>query len=211
MLDIFDNLSQRHSNNDKDNYSMIEEKSENNFNPHQREFEINEEKDCAIFEEAYPQKNSHLILSRKGSGEGANIMNTSISFMYNNQHMQSPFGVVPNPSSNLEIGAILSPNPDIKIPFGRRETRASESDMIKAQTLHQNGENHMFLDKLRYSPDTQIGSSLKNESKFGVSRKRISKKGGRGKILVTEENYTEKFDYKKFIDQELSKLGNICG
>lgn len=48
-------------------------------------------------------------------------------------------------------------------------------------------------------------SRMSKRDSSGKKRRRRKKKSG--KMLITEENYTENFDYKQFINQELAKLG----
>ena len=48
-------------------------------------------------------------------------------------------------------------------------------------------------------------SRMSKRGSSGKKRRRRKKKSG--KMLITEENYTENFDYKQFINQELAKLG----
>ena len=140
--------------------------------------------------------NSGHMFSRKGSGDESRGLDTSLGFMYNTN--KPTFGVVPQ-NSNQHIGAVLTPNVDLKINMNRRETRASESEKIKTQgKLTNDFSSRGFLE----SPENTEKSH--NQVLIFENSRGRNKKSGHGKML---NKYTEKFDYKKFIDQELGKLG----
>ena len=201
MLDIFDDLSQKHSLDEKDNFSILEEKAgessalegENYLMPGE------EQTGGRMGQNGYGNA-SQVLLSRKGSGDQAQILDTSISFMYRTD----PVEAAPEGASPMDFGAVLTPNVEYGNIF---ERRATDNDHIIKGTNVQGGLLSMGSCS---SPDAKTRDQTLNRT-HRHSKRMSSRNLGGSKVLVTEENYTEKFDYKKFINQELSKLGNICG
>lgn len=200
MLDIFDDLSQRNNLEEKDNFSIIEENEpgKHGFNPENLIVPEEVHRDGRMGHGGNPAQG---LLSRKGSGDQTQILNTSISFMY----QTDPLETAPEAISQYDIGAALSPNLDHAKILGRRATRASESDELVRES---GAQARVWSEESCFTPEMNT-----REHTLNPKNKRQTR-GGQfrgGKALVTEQNYTEKFNYRKFINQELSKLGNICG
>lgn len=137
-------------------------------------------------QEEISENNNMMILSRKGSGVEAHALDSRLGFVYQTDlcHPTDKTDF----TSNSEIGAALTPNEDLKETFTRRPTRISDSEKDKDVFL----EGRLFR-KIECGRDKK----RKKESKFGS--------------VGVEEMLNEKFDYKKYVNQELAKLGNICG
>lgn len=210
MLDIFDEITQSPNNNEKENFSIIEEVQNDSNHQNQDSFLFCEEPIHLNPEFLMNHQDSHqeMIISRKGSGTSAKNINSPISFMYKTDQIFDQENK--QQTSNREIGAALTPNVEFKKDIRRRETRVSESDI---QNINIRRENN--ISKRRFSPlsdESRDNGDIKTQDFMINSRKDLNKiRQNKDKNLVTEDTYTEKFDYKKFINEELSKLGNICG
>ena len=201
MLDIFDEISQQESVSEKENFSIVEETpNDPGINHDFLIFEENNEEQLHFGRKSSEVQNG-IVISRKGSGVSAQMLKTPISLIYKTNQ-----GFSENrrsQKSNCEIGAALTPNLIFQ-KNKRRATRASESDILGIE--RKNSKKSGFDEESRDNGDIKTQDFLVDSRDEGNN----GRKGGEKK-LVTEDSYTEKFDYKKFINEELSKLGNICG
>ena len=199
MLDIFDEISQQELSSDKESFSIIEE-TQNNQEVNTN-FLIYDDNEDNLQYGRKSSENHGIIISRKGSGVSAQMIKTPISFLYQtNQDFPETQRLE---TSNDQIGAALTPNLDFQ-KNKRRATRASESDIL--------GGNQKQNENLEFGGKSRDTGEVKTQDFLMETRDKRNKRGkNEDKHLVTEDSYTEKFDYKKFINEELSKLGNICG
>lgn len=207
MLDIFDEMSMKNEKSMKDQFSIEEEVDAEKQMMTEDPFNLNEgfQTNNGNMADIFQQRDSGLLLSRKGSGDQAHLMDSSFS-LQNPKQNKSSLGNAPC-FSNHQIGVELTPNLEIGKNLRRRSTRESESLLKRTSPevlrAHLIGESNSEFSEDLITEDIPTLSKLERRGSRVGKRKRAS----RTKQLVTEDTYTEQFNYKKFIEAELSKIG----
>lgn len=227
MLNIFDDLSQNPSNQEKDKLSLFMEDTNSELNTSRHSFKIFDEdtnqssnpkinsfshldahKQQALLLETNPQKpidfSNYQIFGYDSNSSPTNSSNKQMSPSENVDIDLSPTSVFREQKTNIFSDQISNSESKDKRDSLNRNFKVINAGMTTKFCSNKNSSSDEKHENSEYE------YLAKNKNSFNVKGKKNPSFNSH--LWVTEESYTEKFDYKKFINQELTKLGrDICG